>query len=124
MRDHCFNTIEYGELIGKKNEQFSNTGRANHLKAAKKEAQRGHHADSCVLKKAFQGGDPEIHIDVGECTSFHTNFHSLPTRAASVLPSRPGCLGVARSRQLRETPHCAALPDGPLPGYEGDALWC
>src|SRR5437868_4620883 len=40
MRDHCFNTIEYDELIGKTNEQYSNTGRATHPKAAKKEAQR------------------------------------------------------------------------------------
>src|SRR2546421_2726416 len=40
MRDHCFNTIEYDELIGKTNEQYSNTGRATHPKAAQKEAKR------------------------------------------------------------------------------------
>src|SRR5437762_12496988 len=40
MSDHCFITIECDELIGKKNEQSSKTGRANHPKAAKKEAQR------------------------------------------------------------------------------------
>ena len=38
MRDHCFNAIEYDELIGKTNEQYSNIGRATHPKAAKKEA--------------------------------------------------------------------------------------
>src|SRR2546421_1626120 len=40
MRDHCFRSIKYTELIGKKNAQYSNTGRANQPKAAKKEAQR------------------------------------------------------------------------------------
>src|SRR5205807_8489097 len=40
MRDHCFRSIKYTELIGKKNAQYSNTGRSNHPKAAKKEAQR------------------------------------------------------------------------------------
>src|SRR5215467_5707247 len=42
--------------------------------------------------------------------AFHTHFHSLPTRAASVLPSRSGCPGVARSHQLREIPRCTTLP--------------
>src|SRR5258708_30021775 len=40
MRGHCFKIIEYVELIGTKNDQYSKSGRADHPTAAKKKAPR------------------------------------------------------------------------------------